>query len=94
MIDETQVKRVAQLARLSIDAQEAHRYAAQLDEILEYMEQLNRVPTEDVEPTAFVIPRHKPFLDDEPRGSLSRDAILQNAPKRKDGYFAVPKVLK
>jgi aspartyl-tRNA(Asn)/glutamyl-tRNA(Gln) amidotransferase subunit C len=94
MIDSTQVKRVAELARLRITDEEVQTYTTQLDAILDYMEHLDAVSTQDVEPTAFVVPRHKPFNDDTPRASFAADTSLANAPKRTDDYFAVPKVIR
>ena len=57
------------------------------------MEQLNRVDTAQVEPTSFIAPLHDPLRDDYETASLSRDKLLQNGPKVKNGYFSVPKVI-
>lgn len=92
-IDVATVERIAKLARLRIQPEEAERYAHQLGDILNYVEQLQAVPTEGVEPLTHPVPIHDVLRDDEPRPSLPRDAALANAPSTKDGFFCVPKVL-
>lgn len=84
---------VALLSRLSVPEDQADKYLGQLDKILTYMDNLSRLDTEEVKPTTYALPLQNVFREDEVRPSLSREAALQNAPLREDGYFKVPKVL-
>lgn len=92
-IDEWQVRRVAQLSRLELNDDEVRQFSTQLSAIVEYIEKLNELDTENVEPLAHCLPVHNVFREDIPRPSLSNDAALANAPEREDEYFKVPKIL-
>jgi len=92
-IDETQVRRVAQLSRLELSDGEVSQFSTQLSAIVEYIEKLNELDTESVEPLAHCLPVHNVLREDMPRPSLSNDAALANAPDREDEYFKVPKIL-
>jgi aspartyl-tRNA(Asn)/glutamyl-tRNA(Gln) amidotransferase subunit C len=93
MIDKKIVQHIADLSRLSLSDEETEELAHQLAAILGYVEQLNKVDTSNVEPTAFIAPAHDPMREDEPAPSLPPDKLLQNGPKVKNGYFAVPKII-
>ena len=88
-----EVEHVARLARLALDADEKERMRSQLDAILGYVEQLRRVDTEGVEPTAHVLPLVNILREDEVRPSYPVDAMLANAPDAQDGQFRVPRIL-
>ena len=92
-IDETQVRRVALLSRLELSDQEVSQFSTQLSAIFEYIEKLNELDTENVEPLAHCLPIHNVLREDVPQPSLSNDAALANAPEREDEYFKVPKIL-
>ena len=92
-IDETQVRRVALLGRLELSDGEVSQFSTQLSAIFEYIEKLNELDTDDVEPLAHCLPVHNVFREDVPRPSLSNDDALANAPEREDEYFKVPKIL-
>ena len=87
------VHRVAVLAALELDEQEAQEMRAQLDSVLEYMEALDRVDVADVPPTFHPVQEHAPLREDAVLPSLPRDEALAAAPERQGGGFAVPKVL-
>ena len=89
----TEVEHVARLARLALDADEKERMRSQLDAILGYVEQLRRIDTEGVEPTAHVLPLVNILREDEVRPSYPVDAMLANAPDAQDGQFRVPRIL-
>ncbi len=93
MIDKEHVKYIAALSRLSLSEAETGAFADQLDSVLEYVEQLNKVDTSNVEPTAFLAPARDPMRPDVETLSLSSEKLLQNGPKVTNGYFAVPKVI-
>ena len=92
-IDEAQVQQVAKLARLELSDREVSQFSTQLSAIFEYIEKLNELDTENVEPLAHCLPVHNVLREDVPRPSLSNDAALANAPEREDEYFKVPKIL-
>ena len=92
-IDEAQVRRVALLSRLELSDQEVSQFSMQLSAIFEYIEKLNELDTENVEPLAHCLPVHNVLREDVPKPSLSNEAALANAPEREDEYFKVPKIL-
>ena len=87
------VEKVSLLARLRLSEEELETLTAQLGDIVTYVEQLNELDTENVEPMAHAIELSNVFADDESRGSLDREQILANAPKRDEECYRVPAVL-
>ncbi|MCP4247889.1 MAG: Asp-tRNA(Asn)/Glu-tRNA(Gln) amidotransferase subunit GatC [bacterium] len=92
-IDERTVRHVAHLSRLQFSDEEIRRLTGELSAILDYIEQLNRVDTADVEPTAHPVQIRNVFRDDSPRPSIDPAAALSNAPQSEQTFFRVPKVL-
>jgi aspartyl-tRNA(Asn)/glutamyl-tRNA(Gln) amidotransferase subunit C len=92
-ITREQVEHVAKLARLALSNEEKERFAAQLSQILTYVEKLNELDTSGVEPTSHVIPLSNVFREDRSRPSLPREKLLQNAPESEGGFFRVPKII-
>jgi aspartyl-tRNA(Asn)/glutamyl-tRNA(Gln) amidotransferase subunit C len=88
-----QVIHIAELARLALTEQEIALYQEQLSSVLEYAERLQALDTADIPPTATVLPRRNVMRADEPRPSMKRDEILENAPDAQDGCFRVQAVL-
>lgn len=88
------VERVARLARLDLNAEEKDLFARQLAGILAYAEQIQRVPTEGVEPTSHA-GEAAAMRDDSVRPSLPREDSLAAAPEAdpRAGLFKVPRVL-
>ena len=86
------VLQVARLARLELTDDELTRMADQLNRILGYVEQIQRLNTYGVEPLAHPLPVQNVFREDEPAPSLPIDEALSNAPTRVGDYFAVPAV--
>lgn len=87
------MENVAVLSRLEIPAEKEAQYTQQLNDFLEYVENLSTVPTDDIQPIAHVLPISNVFRDDVVKKSIDRDLALSNAPLKEDGYFKVPKVL-
>lgn len=87
------VRHVAELARLSFSDEEQRRLTAQLNTILEYMEQLNSINTDQVEPLSHVITPGNVLRDDHHMQGLSHEEALQNSPDRNEKFFKVPKVI-
>lgn len=89
------VEYVAALARLSLTDKEKEMYTHQLNGILAYMEQLNRLDTSKVEPLSHVIEgpgSTNVMRDDVVTASLPREEALGNAPDRTEKFFKVPTV--
>jgi len=88
-----QVERVALLARLELEADEAELLTGHLDAILDYVETLAEIDTTGVEPTSHAIPLATPLREDEPETPMDPERALRNAPVRDGSAFVVPKVL-
>ena len=87
------VRTVADLARLQLSDEEESLVVAELNMILSYMEKLNELNTEDVEPASRIISSGDSFRPDEAEFFPHRDEILGQVPKIKDGYVVVPKII-
>ena len=87
------VEKVSLLARLQLSDAELDQMTEQLSRILDYIEQLDELDTEDVAPMAHAIDVHNVFAADEERPSLDREQALANAPKRDEQCYRVPAVL-
>jgi aspartyl-tRNA(Asn)/glutamyl-tRNA(Gln) amidotransferase subunit C len=92
-IDAEQVRKVAELSRLEMGDAEIEQFSDQLSSILEYIEKLNELDTDDVEPLAHCLPVHNVFRDDEAGECLSNEQALSNSPASEGNYFKVPKIL-
>ncbi len=93
MLTKKQVEHVALLARLELSDEEKEQYAIQLNAILEYAEALNKLDTENVPPTAHVLPLKNVFREDRVSDHLANEKAVANAPNREGNYFRVPKIL-
>jgi aspartyl-tRNA(Asn)/glutamyl-tRNA(Gln) amidotransferase subunit C len=87
------VRWVAHLARLELSNAELEMMARQLSSILDYVNQLQQVNTDGVEPLAHSLPLQNVFRADEPAPSLPVDEALANAPDRRGSFYGVPAVL-
>jgi aspartyl-tRNA(Asn)/glutamyl-tRNA(Gln) amidotransferase subunit C len=92
-IDEAQVKKVAKLARLELTEAEVEEFAGQLSAILDYVEKMNELDTDKVEPLAHCLPISNVFRQDRVKESLGTEKALANAPQRDGEFFKVPKIL-
>ena len=81
------------LARLSLTEEEKELFGAQLSSILDYMEKLNELDTENIEPTSHVLSLSNVMREDAPRDSIPREDALSNAPDRTDKFYRVPKII-
>ncbi|MEM6458509.1 MAG: Asp-tRNA(Asn)/Glu-tRNA(Gln) amidotransferase subunit GatC [Planctomycetota bacterium] len=87
------VRRVARLGRLSLGEDELGPFAEQLGAVLAYFGQLDELDVAEVEPLFHPSDHHSVTRPDEPGDTLPPSAALGNAPRRRDGFFEVPKVL-
>ncbi|MEY2564645.1 MAG: aspartyl-tRNA(Asn)/glutamyl-tRNA(Gln) amidotransferase subunit [Verrucomicrobiota bacterium] len=92
-IAELDVAHVAKLARLNLTEEETKLFQSQLGRVLEYAEKLRELDTSEVQSAAHAVPVTNVFREDEPRGWLTADEALSNAPRQANGLFLVPKVL-
>ena len=92
-ISETEVRKVALLARLEMSDEEIRTFTRQLDDILQYVSKLDELDTADVDPMAHAVNLSNVFRDDQVGASLPPEEALANAPKRRRDFFLVPKVL-
>jgi aspartyl-tRNA(Asn)/glutamyl-tRNA(Gln) amidotransferase subunit C len=88
-----QVEHVAELAKLALSDEEVATYQAQLSAILEHFERLQELETDEIPPTATVLPLRGVTRPDEVDAPLERGEALDNAPEVEDGCFRVPAVL-
>ncbi len=86
------VSYVANLARIELTDDETKLFQGQLDQVLEYVEQLNELDVSNVEPTAHAVPLVNVLRADEPGISLDNDTVTANAPAARDGEILVPKI--
>ncbi len=92
-IDIDTARKVAHLARIAVDENELPALAGELSNILTFMEQLNEVDVEGVEPMTSVTPVRLKRREDVVTDGDYQEKILANAPDAREGFFAVPKVV-
>lgn len=88
-----QVEKVSLLARLRLSEAELERLTAQLSQVVDYMQLLGELDTEDVEPMAHAVDISNVFRDDELRPSFDRAEMLARAPHADGEFYLVPAVL-
>ena len=91
-ITQEEVKKVAQLARLELNESEINNHAEQLEKILEYIQQLEKIDTDNVPCTTRAIEVTNSFRKDEKKEFSNIEEILDSAPSREDKFFKVPKI--
>jgi len=92
-IDAATVRKVARLARIAEPEENLETLAKELSGILNWIEQLNEVETDGVEPMTTAVHATLPMRDDVVTEGGDPDRVLANAPKTKDHFFIVPKVV-
>ncbi|HEX5215320.1 MAG TPA: Asp-tRNA(Asn)/Glu-tRNA(Gln) amidotransferase subunit GatC [Vicinamibacterales bacterium] len=92
-LTDADVRRVAELARLTLSPDDVALFTVQLGNILAYAETINEADTSAVAPTSHPLPAESALRDDESRPCLDRERALANAPDSGAGLFKVPKVL-
>jgi aspartyl-tRNA(Asn)/glutamyl-tRNA(Gln) amidotransferase subunit C len=92
-ITKNEVEYVAHLARLEFTEEEKGKFTSQLNDILTYMDMLNRIDTANVEPMSHAIALNNAFRDDHVGTSLDHEHSLANAPEARGPFFKVPRVI-
>lgn len=90
--DET-IDYVAALAKLKLSDEEKENAKKDLGSIIGYMETMNELNTDNIEPMSHVFPIRNVFREDKVTNEPNRDILLSNAPDSKDGCFKVPKTV-
>jgi aspartyl-tRNA(Asn)/glutamyl-tRNA(Gln) amidotransferase subunit C len=92
-VDAATVRHIAKLARIAVSEEEVAALAPELSNILGWVEQLQEVDVEGVEPMTAVIPNTLRLREDAVTDGGKREDVLANAPAAEHGFFAVPKVI-
>ena len=92
-LDTNTINKIAKLARIKLSEQESKDLLKDMNSILDWVEQLNEVDTDNIEPLANISSSSLPKRKDQAEDINSSDEILQNSPDKLEGYFAVPKVV-
>ena len=92
-VDKTTVAKIARLARLNVPEDRLEPLVIELNGILDWIAELNEVPTDNVEPLASVTGHALPMRDDVVTDGDCVDQVLCNAPEGASGFFVVPKVV-
>ncbi len=92
-IKKEDIQKIAYLARLGIDESAMPEYASSLTEILDFVEQMNSVDTDNIQPMAHPQDMVQRLREDVVTEENNRELLMQNAPKTEKGLFLVPKVI-
>jgi len=93
IIDKDSLIKIAHLARLNIKPEEETSLLNSMDSVLSWMEQLNEVNTEGIEPLTHIMDEVNIWRNDESSNTLTREEALSNAPAKNSAYIMVPKVI-
>ena len=93
IIDKDSLLKIAHLARLNIKPGEETSLLNSMDSVLSWMEQLNEVNTEGIEPLTHIMDEVNICRNDESSNTLTREEALSNAPAKNSAYIMVPKVI-
>ena len=92
-IDLKTVKHISKLSRISVDDEKAKKLAGDLNTIFDFIEKLNELKTDDVEPLTSIAETTLKFRIDEVKSKNIRDQILKNSPEENEDFFVVPRVV-
>lgn len=92
-IDKNTINKIARLSRIKLKDRESEDYIKDLNSILDWVEQLNEVNTDNVEPLSNISSSVLPRRNDISNDINSSEEILENSPEKLEGFFVVPKVV-
>ena len=92
-IDLKTIKHISKLSRISVDEKKAEKLAGDLNSIFKFIEKLNELNTDNVEPLTSVAKTTLKFRSDEVKNQNVREQILKNSPEDNEDFFVVPKVV-
>ena len=92
-IDLKTIKHISKLSRISVDEKTAEKLAGDLNSIFNFIEKLNELNTDNVEPLTSVVETTLKFRSDEVKNQNIREQIIKNSPEDNEDFFVVPKVV-
>ena len=92
-IDLKTIKHISKLSRISLEDEKAQKLAGDLSSIFEFIEKLNELKTDDVEPLTSIAETTLKFRSDEVKSKNIKNQILKNSPENNEDFFVVPKVV-
>ena len=92
-IDLKTIKHISKLSRISVDEKKAEKLAGDLNSIFKFIEKLNELKTDNVEPLTSVAKTTLRLRSDEVKSKNIRDQIIKNSPEDNEDFFVVPKVV-
>ena len=92
-IDLKTIKHISKLSRISVDEKRAQKLAGDLNSIFDFIEKLNKLKTDNVEPLTSVAETKLKLRPDEVKSKNIREQIVKNSPQDNEDYFVVPKVI-
>ena len=92
-IDLKTIKHISKLSRISVDEKRAEKLVDDLNSIFEFIEKLNELKTDDVQPLTSIAETTLKFRSDEIKSKNIREQIIKNSPEDNEDYFVVPKVI-
>ena len=92
-IDLKTIKHISKLSRISVDEKKAEKLAGDLNSIFDFIEKLNELKTDNVEPLTSVAETTLKLRADEVKSKNLRGQVIKNSPKDNEDYFVVPKVI-
>ncbi len=93
MISQKEIQKIATLSRLEIQEQELEKFTGQMNQILEFIANLNKLDTSNIEPTSHANLSGTAFREDVVVKSKISEKVLETAPEAEDHFFKVPKVI-
>ncbi len=95
IIDDVLLEKIGKLAKLQFELEEKEKIKKDLNEMLAFIEKLDKLDTEGIEPLKYINEEDLPTLrKDIPHNPITHDDALKNAPEKDSDYFKVPKVIK
>ncbi|HXG24416.1 MAG TPA: Asp-tRNA(Asn)/Glu-tRNA(Gln) amidotransferase subunit GatC [Chthonomonadales bacterium] len=92
-IGQEEIRRLADLTRLALTPAKAIELGAHLNTMLAYVEKLNELNTDGIEPMAYAVEVPAPMREDRVTNQADTEALLQNAPAREGDFFKAPKII-
>ena len=92
-IDLKTIKHISKLSRISVDEKKAEKLVGDLNSIFDFIEKLNELKTDNVEPLTSVAETTLKLRSDEVKSKNLRDQVIKNSPNENEDYFVVPKVI-
>ena len=92
-IDLKTIKHISKLSRISVDEKKAEKLAGDLNSIFDFIEKLNELKTDNIEPLTSVAETTLKLRSDEIKSENLREQVIKNSPEGNEDYFVVPKVI-